>query len=315
MLSIQTKFLGLKLLPAALIIVATVLMVAQKVLTAPSSTSDIEASLTHQNITRTYLVHLPKGFRRGTSYPLVLVFHGGQGTPNGMKSLTNFNQVADREGFIVVYPAGYAKFWADSRNEIPAAKKGIDDVGFISKLIDRLVQDYAVDPKRVYATGISNGGSFSQRLGCELADKVTAIGVVAAGMPTNLANTCKPSRPVPMILIFGESDPIYPFQGGSTKLGSVLSVNDAIAKRVALNRCLTRPQVVWLPDTAPLDGTRIKRTVYTDCENRTNVEYYLVQGGGHTWPGGSQYLPARIVGKTSRDLNASDELWKFFSRF
>jgi polyhydroxybutyrate depolymerase len=318
MLPIRTKFFMLKVLPAALIaFVGVMLMVAQKAQTVPSSTSDsdIEASLIHQNISRKYVIHLPQGFHRRTSYPLVLAFHGSSGTPSRMKSLTNFNQVADREGFIVVYPAGYEQTWADSRNETPAGRKGIDDVGFISKLIDKLVQDYAVDPKQVYATGISNGGNFSQRLGCELADKVAVIGVVAAGMPTNLADTCKPSRPVPMVLMFGESDPLYPFQGGSTKLGSVLSVDDAIAKRVALNQCSGRPQIVLLPDTAPRDGTRIKRTVYTDCKNRANVEYYLVEGGGHTWPGGTQYLPARFIGKTSRDLNASDELWAFFSQF
>jgi polyhydroxybutyrate depolymerase len=316
MLQIQTKFFVLKVLPTALItFVVTTLIACQKAQTVPSKTSAIEASLIHQSISRTYIVHLPKGFRQGTSYPLVLVFHGGKGTPSGMQSLTNFNPVADREGFIVVYPAGYEQSWADSRLETPAGRKGIDDVGFISKLIAKLVQDYGVDSKRIYATGISNGGNFSQRLGCELADKVTAIGVVAAGMPTNLANTCNPSRPVPMLLMFGESDPIYPLQGGNTKVGSVLSVNDAVMKRVALNQCSARPKVAWLPDTAPRDGTRIKQTVYTNCKNRANVEYYLVQGGGHTWPGGTQYLPARIIGKTSRDLNASDELWRFFRQF
>lgn len=315
MSEIRTQFFGLKLLPVGITALLMVAMIAQKAQPNPSGT-DIEASLTHQDITRTYVIHLPQGFRQGTRYPLVLAFHGGRGTPSGMQSLTQFNQVADHgEGFIVVYPAGYLKTWADSRNETPAGKKGIDDVGFTSKLIDKLVQDYAVDPKRVYATGISNGGNFSQRLACELADKIAAIGVVAAGMPTNLAGTCNPSRPVPMLLIFGDSDPIYPFEGGSTKLGSVLSVDDTIAKRVALNQCSTPPEVFWIPDTSPDDGTQIKRTVYTGCENQARVEYYLVQGGGHTWPGGLQYLPARIIGKTSRDLNASEELWRFFSQF
>jgi polyhydroxybutyrate depolymerase len=316
MFKVRTKLPTLKILLFLLIIpISGILMATERAWTGSSNTSDIQASLTHQNISRSYLIHLPTGFQQGKSYPLVLAFHGGRGTPERMLSLTNFNQVADRESFIVVYPAGYDRTWADSRNELPAAKKGIDDIGFVSKLIDKLVRDYEVDPKRVYATGISNGGNFSQRLGCELADKITAIGVVAAGMPTNLANTCKPNRPMPTILIFGEDDPIYPFKGGSNRLGTVISVNDAIAKRVVLNRCSTRPQVAWLPDTAPLDGTRIKQTVYTDCESRATVEYYLVQGGGHTWPEGTQYLPPRIIGKTSRDINASDMLWTFFKRF
>jgi polyhydroxybutyrate depolymerase len=309
------RSLAIALLITACMSVVTIAKAQSAVQVSQAISSDIKGSLTHQNIQRTYLLHLPRNYQKGGTYPLVLAFHGGNGSADGMKKLTNFNQVADQEGFIVVYPVGYQKTWADSRSETPAAKKNIDDVGFVSKLIGKLVNEYRVDPKRVYATGISNGGNFSQRLGCELANQITAIGVVAAGMPSNLSKTCQPSRPVPMTLMFGSDDPFYPFEGGSTRLGSVVSVEAAVAKRVQLNNCSTQPQVTQLPNRAPLDGTRIQRSAYRNCTDGAVVDYYLVEGGGHTWPGGLQYLPPRMIGKTSQDMNASNVLWAFFKQF
>jgi polyhydroxybutyrate depolymerase len=309
------RSLSIALLITTCISVATIAKTQSNVRVSQAIASDIEGSFTYQNIQRTYLLHLPSNYQAGKTYPLVLAFHGGGGTSNSMKKLTGFNRVADQAGFIVAYPAGYQGYWADGRPESPAAQQGIDDVGFVSQLVDTLVQEYGVDPKRVYATGISNGGNFSQRLGCELANQITAIAVVAAGMPSNLADTCQPARPVPMTLIFGTDDPIYPFAGGSTSLGSVLAVEAAVAKRVQLNNCSTQPQVTQLPNRAPFDRTRIQRSAYGNCTDGAAVDYYWVEGGGHTWPGGLQYLPPQFIGKTSRDMDASHRLWAFFKQF
>jgi polyhydroxybutyrate depolymerase len=280
-----------------------------------TNTADIQETLIYQNIKRTYLVHLPTGYQKGKRYPLVLAFHGGGGQPEDMRSLTGFNAVGDRENFIVVYPAGNDQNWADGRPEIPPAADGIDDVGFISKLIDKLVLTYGIDRKRVYAAGISNGAMFSQRLACDLSNKITAIGSVAGGLSADIAPTCQPTRAIPMSLIVGTDDPIYSFENGFNRFGRILPPAATITQWVNLNQCAAEPQVALLPNRAPLDGTRIERRIYPNCRAGSAVNYFIVQNGGHTWPGGPQYLPPRRIGKTSRDMDASNVLWQFFQQF
>lgn len=277
---------------------------------------DYAASLSFQDRTRNYLVHLPAGYDVTQSYPLLLAFHGGKlGTPQGMVRLTSFNSLADADGFIVVYPEGYKQSWADGRGITDADKDGLDDVGFISTLVDSLVKDLHADPARVYAAGISNGGLFTQRLGCELAGKIAAIGVVSASMPTVLASTCQPVRPVPMVLMAGTDDPILPFEGGDSSRGAILSADAAAAKRAAFNECAAVPSVSMLPDADPRDKTTVELRVYAGCTQGAEVDYYIIHGGGHAWPGGWAYLPAAIIGHTSRDIDASRILWEFFGRF
>jgi polyhydroxybutyrate depolymerase len=227
-----------------------------------------------------------------------------------MAELTAFNNLADTAGFIVVYPEGYERSWADGRNTTQAAQAGIDDVGFISALIDTLISNFSVDSARVYAAGISNGGNFVQRLGCELADKVVAIGVVAATSATDTALHCNPARPAPMTLMIGTEDTF--FGVSETKNPDTLSADAAVAKRAALNGCAAKPSTTTLANIAR-DGTRVIRSDYMQCTSGADVQYYIITGGGHTWPGGLQYLPEAVVGRTSRDINASELLWQFFS--
>ena len=277
---------------------------------------DYRASLTVQDRPRAYLLHLPAGYDTAKTYPLLLAFHGGKlGTPEGMLRLTSFNTLADAHGFIVVYPEGYKQSWADGRGITDADKDGIDDIGFISALIDLLVRDRHADPTHVYAAGISNGALFTQRLGCQLAARITAIGVVSASMGTALAATCQPSRLVPMVMMEGTDDPILPFAGGDTTRGAVLSADAAAAKRAALNGCSPTPTVTLLPDTAPADGTTVELRAYFACAENAAVDYYIIHGGGHAWPGGWAYLPAAIIGRTSRDIDASAILWNFFQGY
>jgi polyhydroxybutyrate depolymerase len=280
-----------------------------------NSRQDFLGSLEYQGMQRNYLVHLPTHYESTGSYPLVLAFHGGSGTPQGMARLTSFNSLADSEGFLVVYPEGYQKSWADGRGVTAADKAGVDDVGFISQLIMVLVQTDHADPTRVYAAGISNGGFFTQRLGCELSEKITAIGVVAATMPANTAPACSPSRPVPMVLMAGTDDPLNRFAGGNTPRGELLSAEAAAEKRAALNGCSLQPNVIQLPDLAPADGIRVELRRYSNCALSAGVDFYIIHGGGHTWPGGPQYLPAFLIGKTSREINATTVLWDFFQQY
>jgi polyhydroxybutyrate depolymerase len=282
-----------------------------------SAPSDATKQLQYQGRIREYLVHLPIHFLSAQSYPLVLAFHGRLGTSSGMQSLSGFNAVADANQFIVVYPQGVERSWADGRGATPADLQGIDDVGFISTLIDHLSNTLPIRKAQVYATGISNGGLLAQRLACELSDRITAIAVVAATFSSKLVSTCRPVRPVPVLQIMGTQDPYVPFEGGTLSRGAggeLLSHEQAIVTWVRLNGCSTSPLTTHLPDLAQ-DGTLIEQQVYEFCAAAAQVQSYVIHGGGHTWPGSVQPLSEAPAGKTTRNLQASSIIWEFFSTF
>jgi polyhydroxybutyrate depolymerase len=236
-----------------------------------------------------------------------------------------FNKLADKDGFIMVYPDGIELNWNDGRMDEEANdrahRENIDDVGFISALIDSMIKDYNINPKRVYITGISNGAIMSYRLACELSHKITAIAPVDGSIPYLLFPECSPSRHVSVLAINNVNDPLVPFEGGDIygqfhriKLGKVLSVNESIGFWVKQNMCSNTPVVTEEPDRDPRDGTRVTSKQYINVIDRTEVILYAVDGGGHTWPGGFQYLPAWIIGKTSKDIDANEVIWSFFKR-
>lgn len=266
---------------------------------------------------RTYEVHVPKPYDASRAVPLVLVLHGRLGNGHGTAGLTHFDSVSDVHGFLVVYPDGLHRSWSDGREASPSEKEGVDDVKFLSLLIDKLSHEYNIDPARVYATGISNGGFMTQRLACDLSDKIAAVGIVAATMGEDTANACHPSRPVPVRMIHGTKDPLVPIGGGALgKNGShgvVLSLEATALKWAKLDGCNPKPAEANLPDTAD-DGTSVRESVFSGCKAKAEVLVDVVENGGHTWPGGKQYLPAAIIGKTTRNLDASEALWEFFSK-
>jgi polyhydroxybutyrate depolymerase len=249
--------------------------------------------------------------------PLVIALHGRLGQGRNQAKLTGLDAVADEAGFIVVYPDGVNRSWADGRGTTPADRQGVDDVGFLSTLIDDFIAKHGVDPHRVYVTGMSNGGMMSFRLACELSGRVAAIAPVAALMSEKLADTCKPSRPVPVMAVAGTEDPLVPFHGGpvSGDRGPVLSAADTFTRWAAWNGCPSGvPTVTKLEDRAPDDGTRVRREALTNCRDGSEVVLYAVEGGGHTWPGGQQYLRESLIGRTSKDVDASRAIWAFFAR-
>jgi polyhydroxybutyrate depolymerase len=273
---------------------------------------------------RTYRLYIPALYSATKLVPLVFLLHGGGGTGEGMEKLTlgGFNRLADREGFIVAYPDGIEKHWNDGRGleAYRAHRENIDDVGFISALIEHLIRTLNIDPNRIYAAGISNGGQFSQRLACELSDRIAAIGVVAIQLPEHLPSSCAPKRPVSVLMMPGTGDPLVPWEGGEIgfrrgrKFGRVLSVPESMRFWAKQNQCPTSPLITYEPDRDPKDGTRVRRETYGPCGHETEVLLYAIEGGGHTWPGGDQYMPARIIGRTSRDADANEVIWDFFKR-
>jgi len=160
----------------------------------------------------------------------------------------------------------------------------------------------------------------SFRLACELTDKITAIAPVIGSFGENISKTCTPSTPIPVLIIGGTGDPLVPWNGGDVhffrrKLGKVLSFADTTRFWVTHNGCSPDPDIAWQPDVDPEDGTRIRKKVFSQCNQGVNVILYEVQGGGHTWPGGPQYLPEWIIGINSKDMDAAEVIWQFFERF
>jgi polyhydroxybutyrate depolymerase len=263
--------------------------------------------------TRTYRVHIPASFTPAQKFPLVIALHGGRDNGKGMERLTGLSGLAERESFIVVYPDAVQqyKYWNDGR------LKDVDDVAFISELIDELEKKVSIDSHRVYATGFSNGASMANRLGAELADKIAAIGPVAGTMGVGRAKVWRPTRPVPVVYFHGTKDPFaYYYEGGSagTWRGAALSATAMVEWWAEKNRCEGEPKEILLPDTVD-DGTRVARVSYGKCDGDAEVVFYRIDGGGHTWPGGYQWAAERVAGKTSRDISANEVMWSFFERY
>ena len=276
-------------------------------------------NITFDGVARNFIVYLPSGYNNSGKMPLIFAIHGGSGTPEGMINIANFKTIADRDKVVLVYPEGVQKNWNDGRPTAPN-QLGINDVGFFNQMCDYMINNYSVDAKKIYATGISNGGFMSTRLGCELSNRIAAIAVNAATIEaTTIAPNCKPNRPVPALYIHGTTDPLVPFLGGQisaggTAGGTILSHFQVIEKWVALNGCNSTPTITDLPDIAN-DGTTIKQRVYSGGTNGSEVVSYVITNGGHTWPQGYQYLNEAIIGKTSQDMNACEVIWTFFKRF
>ncbi len=284
-------------------------------------------SIVHDNLKRTFTVYTPASFDKSMQMPAIIALHGRGTNGKGMMLVTKrgFNRLADKEGFLVVYPDGIELNWNDGRRDQKANdrahRENIDDVGFISALIDFMMAKYNTDPQRIYVTGISNGAMMAYRLACELSNRIAAIAPVDGNIPYLLAGECSPSEPLSVLAINNVLDPLVPFEGGEIqnrskriKLGKVLSVKESIEFWVVRNRCLQNPTITDLPDTDPKDGTKVVREEYINGLNGTEVALYLIEGGGHTWPGGFQYLPERRIGKTSRDIDANEIIWSFFKK-
>jgi polyhydroxybutyrate depolymerase len=303
---------GRRWLTACVLVIVAVVLAGWYWLRVPAS-GDLAQSAVIAGRSRQWLVHVPAGYRAGHAVPLVIAFHGHYSSPERMVHLTGLDRVADRSGFIVVYPAGIDQSWAAGVDS-GADKAGVDDVAFTLALLDRLQAQYSIDPRHVVLTGFSNGAHLVQLLGCRLADRVTAIVPVSGTPAPSLTASCHPARPLSVIEFHGTSDPIDPFEGGRIHVpggGEVLPVPATMDDWAAVNHCSTTSHdaAVGVPD----DGIEVTRRDYPDCRGGVQVTLYEVAGGGHTWPGGPQYLPRFLIGKVTHVVDASDVIGKLVS--
>jgi polyhydroxybutyrate depolymerase len=186
----------------------------------PLATHTIEVG----GLSRTYHVHVPPGLDAAPA-PLVLVFHGGGSNGPATERLTRFTALADREGFVVALPDGVGHNWNDGREiaRSRAHRDHVDDVAFVAALLDAVPRHHAIDPRRVYATGISNGGIFSHYLAAHLAGRLAAIAPVVGGIADPPSRWLRPERPVSVLILQGTSDPLVPYHGGPSPSGAAAS--------------------------------------------------------------------------------------------
>ena len=280
------------------------------------SAGDINGKMTVDGIEREYILHLPKNYG-SELLPLVMVFHGGGGTAEQVMNHTKFSKLADKENFIVVYPNAIEKNWNDGRigDKLPMDR---DDVKFISALLDTLIANYKINTKRIFSTGISNGGFFSFYLALKLSSRLLAIAPVTANIPENLKDSWKTDKPISVLLINGTKDPLVKFEGGpvgfkddETGRGVSLSTSWTVKILTENNTCQTSTKTEEIDDKED-DDCKAEKETYYKCADGTKVILVTIKGGGHTWPGASQYLPKIIVGNVCKDFKATEMIWEFF---
>jgi polyhydroxybutyrate depolymerase len=289
------------------LIALTTLGTTAPAVTAQSGPAAKARTLRVGSVERSYMLYVPTGYQASHPAPLVLVFHGAGGYPRQMARATNFTLLAEHEGFVVVYPAGIDRRWNDGRRLFTS-----DDIGFVRALLDTLGHELSIDPRRIYATGISNGAMFSYRLACDLPGVLAAIAPVAGAMPAAITGECAQSVPVALAAFQGTEDRLVPYSGGNvaTHRGEVLSATASVERWAAAAGCTGPPTITNEPDRVA-DGTRVKLSTWTGCQAGRDVRLYTIEGGGHTWPGGPGW--AGLLGRTTRDLDATSTIWAFFA--
>ncbi|MBW1943286.1 MAG: hypothetical protein JRJ51_10685 [Deltaproteobacteria bacterium] len=271
---------------------------------------DFQVTVISDRMERRCLVHLPQGLDERNGFPLLMALHGRLGTGEIMSRQTRFNDVADREGWAVVYPDGIRRSWADGRGFTLADKKGIDDVKFLERLLDALRTKWVPNVDKVFLAGYSNGGFMAQRMAVERSNMFDAVAVVSASIPTSVAGRFTPVRPLSMLFIHGTSDPVISYEGREDdESGDWLSVEYAVKMWVEHNGC--RPPALIRKDSPKGGGTTTSIFSYASCRNETRVKLYRLESGGHVWPGS----PVRTEidsGLNDHDIDASQEIRQFF---
>lgn len=236
---------------------------------------DFPDALTFGGVQRTYLVHVPPGLEHPNG--LVINLHGSGMTGGAQAAATNYNAVADAHGFVVAYPEGIDLSWADGRGASIPDRQGVDDVGFLVAVAERLTRDFGIAPGRVFATGISAGGFMANRLACDRADVFAAVASVAATLGSSLP--CNPSQPVSVLMIHGTADPVVPFNGGA--MVGRGGASDIVAAPAMAQRWRDIDGCPAPVEDSPMPG--VTRFTAAGCANGTEVSLIQIDGGGHTW--------------------------------
>ncbi len=264
---------------------------------------NINGSFSFKGNNRTYILHIPASYNASVEVPLVLNLHGYGSTASQQQFYAMFDNISDTADFIVAYPNAINSVW-----DTVLVNSSIDDIGFLSALIDTVSKKYKIDSLRIYSTGLSMGGVMTGRLGCELSNRIAAIASVAGPMIQPFFPEYVITPSIPVLHIHGTSDSTILYDGGNTWP----SVDTVIQYFVNKNNCLSVPDTFSFPDINTSDGCTVTKYHFGVCADSTEVVFYKVFNGGHTWPGGFIDIPN--LGNTNRDFKASAEIWNFFGR-
>ncbi len=260
--------------------------------------------------------YLMVGAEPGRPRPLILALHGNNGTGEQFLAYGNWTPVAAQHGVVVVLPDGLNRGWADGRPDAEFRGRrppaGLNDVAFLTELVETLVRQGVADRRRVYVAGISNGGMMAMRLLCDRPDLFAAGAAVAASLPESSAARCRPSRPAPLLLMNGTEDRLVPDQPSP---GRFLGTEGTAAFWRRVNRCTGPGEARDLPDRDPSDGSRVA-VIAAACPAGQDVVTYRVIGGGHQMPAlRGQAIAERLLGPRNRDIEGAEAIWDFFRRF
>jgi len=266
----------------------------------------ITDTLEFDGYSRIYHVYIPPGYEAGL--PLVFDLHGYGSHGLEEMEYTGMNSVADTANFVVVYPEALENKWNSGISDNPGyPTPDIDDVAFLSALIDTVHSDYEVNTDQVYSCGFSNGGRMSFRLAAEIPGHIRAVASVSGKLTETIANACDSSGTVPILYMHGTNDPISYYYGEQT--GWYLP-EDAVEFWIETNDCSVDGDTISIPNFVPSDGCTVDATIYPSYSDNADVCFLKINGGGHTWPGGTFLLPS--LGNTCFEINASELIWNFF---
>ncbi len=268
-------------------------------------------TMMHDGMQRSYRIYVPTVYDGSLAVPLVFNLHGYTSNAFEQEVYGDFRTIADTANFILVHPDGTedvsgTTFW----NAFGSPTETVDDIGFLSALIDTVAASYNIDMNRVYSTGMSNGGFMSYTLACQLSHRITAIASVTGTMVTPNLNACNCQHPMPVMQVHGTADPTVPYLGNPQ---GFVAVEDLVAYWAAFNNCNPTPSQSAVPDIDITDGCTTDHFVTSGGDAGTSVELFRVNGGAHTWPGANPFFST--LGVTSQDFSASAEIWRFFSQY
>lgn len=281
---------------------------------------EFNLSLVHNTVIRTYLLYIPNSYNDNSPAPLILAFHGGGGNSGIMSNDDYYGLISksEKEGFIIVFPNGASRLksgklatWNAGNCCGYARDSGSDDVGFVKVLIEQIKSKLNINPRMIYAIGMSNGGMMSYRLACDLSGTITAIASVTG---TDNYDNCNPSKPISILHIHAENDDHVLFNGGAgqsafkdlSKVTEFTSVPETLSRWVKRNRCNTQPQRISGNNSFYCD-------LYTECEDNVEVKLCVTVDGGHSWTGASKKTRAK-ADTPSQAFLATDEIWEFFNQ-
>ena len=283
-----------------------------------------ERTLDVDGLTRHFLLYLPDGYDGESRFPVVFMLHGGGGTGKAALEETGWTRKADEAGFLVVAPdatrpdpdrpakfSGNSPIWNDGSGRFHAGAEDVPDVAFLNALLDNLIQSLAVDERRIYVTGFSNGASMTFRTAAELSERIAAAAPVAGAL---WLSEFELARPVPLLYMTGTKDTLNPLDGGMPTLARGKRSLGGKEKPPVIDSVLAWARAIHCPEEPKetREENGVKTIVYGPGDEEAEVVFITIEGAGHTWSGGESKLPAWMVGEVSDKLDATDRIWAFF---